>query len=240
MFTFKKAKDYMFETGASFLITGEVVGQRPMSQKRHTLRHIEKETGLDGLILRPLSARLLNPSIPEQQGWVDRNKFLNIQGRSRKPQFQLADNLNVKDYPCPSGGCLLTDPGFAKRAKDLIRHNEFTLDNINLVKSGRFFRIKDNLKIVAGRNEEDNNRLLGMVKDGDVVFKTIKYPGPIVISRGVLNNEEIDFVASIAARYSDANGSPFIEVEYYTHPQEKKYTVVTGKCEQALLEKIRI
>lgn len=240
MFTFKKAKDYMQESGASFLVTGEVVGQRPMSQKRHTLRHIEKETGLDGLILRPLSAKLLKPSIPEQNGWVDRNKFLNIQGRGRKPQFQLADDLDVKDYPCPAGGCLLTDPGFAKKAKDLIEYNEFTLDNINLIKSGRFFRIKDDLKAVAGRNEEENNRLLNMAKESDFIFKVMRHPGPIVLGRGKIDKNEIGILAAIAVRYSDAAADLSVEVEYYTHPAAVKSVIKAEKCGQDLLEKMRV
>lgn len=239
IFTFIKAKEYMQESGASFLVTGEVVGQRPMSQKIHTLRHIEKETGLDGLIVRPLSAKLLEPSMPEQKGWVDRNKFLDIQGRGRKPQFQLADDLHVKDYPCPAGGCLLTDPGFAKKAKDLIEHNEFTLENINLIKSGRFFRINEGLKAIAGRDESENNRLLKMAGQDDYIFKVLHHPGPIVLGRGALEKNEIDILAGIAARYSDAVSGPQIEVEYYNHPDGVKTVIKISKCPQDLLEKMR-
>ena len=240
IFTFKKAKEYMRETGAAFLITGEVAGQRPMSQKRHTLRHLEKETGLEGLILRPLSAKALEPTIPEKMGWVDRNKFMDIQGRGRKPQIQLAIDLSIKDYPCPSGGCLLTDFGFAKRVKDLIKHDEFTLENTNLLKLGRHFRLSDDLKAVVGRDEEENKRLLNSIKDGDVVFRVLHYPGPIVIARGKMDISQAEFLAGIAVRYSDANGSPSVEVEYYRHPNQDKAVIRTVKCPPDLLEGLRI
>src|SRR3990170_2260758 len=122
VFMLKKAKQYMEETGASFIVTGEVLGQRPMSQRKDAMRLIEKEADLKGLVLRPLSAKFLPVTIPEKEGWVDREKLLNIQGRSRKPQMKLADDLGIRDYPCPAGGCLLTDPSFAKRMKDLIHY----------------------------------------------------------------------------------------------------------------------
>jgi len=133
IFMLKRAKAYMEGSGASFLVTGEVLGQRPMSQRRDAMRLIEKEGGLDGLILRPLSAKFLPPTIPEKEGWVDREKLLAIQGRSRKPQIRLAEAFGIRDYPCPAGGCLLTDPQFAKRMKDLIVHNpDFTLNDVHL------------------------------------------------------------------------------------------------------------
>ena len=241
IFIFKKAKEYMLQQGASFLITGEVVGQRPMSQKKDMLRHIEKEADLNGLILRPLSAKILEPTIPEKSGWVDRDKFLDIAGRGRKPQFQLAVDFSIKDYPCPAGGCLLTDPGFAKKAKDLIDHNEFTVENINLIKSGRFFRLSDDLKVIAGRSEDENGRLLKMAHTGDFIFKVLHHPGPIVLGRGKVDADQCEFMAGIAARYSDAAKGLPVEVEYYKHPSDAEKSVIkTTKCEQDLLEKIRV
>ncbi|MBU2251012.1 MAG: 7-cyano-7-deazaguanine synthase, partial [Candidatus Omnitrophica bacterium] len=133
----KKARILMETIGASFLITGEVLGQRPMSQHREALRIIEKESGLEGLILRPLSAKLFEPTLPEKKGWVNREALLDISGRTRKPQIQLADQLGIKDYPCPAGGCLLADPGFSKRLRDIFQHDEFNLDNVELLKIGR-------------------------------------------------------------------------------------------------------
>ncbi|OIO80158.1 MAG: hypothetical protein AUJ89_03655 [Candidatus Omnitrophica bacterium CG1_02_43_210] len=240
IFTFKLAAEYMKVTGAQFIVTGEVAGQRPMSQKKHTLRHIEKETGLEGLILRPLSAKALEPTIPEINGWVDRDKLLKIQGRGRKDQIQLAVDLSVKDYPCPSGGCLLTDPGFAKKAKDLIAHDEFTLDNINLIKSGRFFRLNDDLKAIAGRNQDENKRLLNIARQGDVIFKVLRHPGPVVLGRGSINAENTGILAGIAARYSDINNGSAAEVEYFVFPDGVKAVIKAEKSSSDLLEKIRV
>jgi tRNA U34 2-thiouridine synthase MnmA/TrmU len=153
IFMFKKAKDFMLESGASFIVTGEVLGQRPMSQRRNTMLLIEKEAGLDDLILRPLSAKFLPPTIPEREGWINRDKLLAIHGRSRKPQIKLAEDLGIRDYPCPAGGCLLTDPIFAKRVKDLMVHQiDFSLNDIHLLKIGRHYRLSPKLKLIIGRN----------------------------------------------------------------------------------------
>ncbi|MFN7170178.1 MAG: hypothetical protein ACK4NT_02910, partial [Candidatus Omnitrophota bacterium] len=130
IFIFKKAKEYMREREAKFIVTGEVLGERPMSQNLRSLKLIEKEAGLEGLVLRPLSARLLEPTIPEKEGWVEREKLLNLQGRSRKPQMRLAKEWGINDYPCPAGGCLLTDPIFSQRVKDLLEHDELDLENV--------------------------------------------------------------------------------------------------------------
>src|SRR3990172_5077850 len=120
IFIMKKTKAYMEKSGASFIVTGEVLGERPMSQRRDAMRLIEKEAGLEGVILRPLSAKLLPVTVPEKEGWVNRETLLAFQGRSRKPQMKLADHYGIHDYPSPAGGCLLTDPGFARRMKDLM------------------------------------------------------------------------------------------------------------------------
>jgi len=160
IFMFKKAKTYMEEIGAQFIFTGEVLGQRPMSQHRRAMKMIEKETELQGLILRPLSAKLLSPTIPETQKWVDREKLLDIQGRRRLPQIELAKKIGVKDYPCPGGGCRLTDPQFAKRLKEALDHGEDTIRDIQLLKYGRHIRLPSGAKAIVGRNEEENKLLL--------------------------------------------------------------------------------
>jgi tRNA U34 2-thiouridine synthase MnmA/TrmU len=185
IFMMKKAKAYMEEAGASFIVTGEVLGERPMSQRRDAMRLIEKEAGLDGLVLRPLSAKLLSASIPEKEGWVDREKLLKIQGRSRKPQIQLADHFGIRDYPCPAGGCLLTDPGFAQRMRDLNRyHPDFLLNDVHLLKMGRHFRLSPHLKLVVGRNEEENQKIQTFSQEGDFLLKVSRYPGPLSLLRG--------------------------------------------------------
>jgi len=213
IFMLKKAKAYMEEIGASFLVTGEVLGERPMSQRRDSMRLIEKEAGLDGLILRPLSAKLLPASIPEKEGWVDREKLLKIQGRSRKPQIQLADHYGIRDYPCPAGGCLLTDPGFAKRIRDLMHHHsDFTLNDVHLLKMGRHFRLSPGLKLVVGRNEEENQKIQTFSEEGDILLKLFRFPGPLSLLRGEAAEEEIEKAAAITARYSKAKDLKKVEV----------------------------
>jgi len=213
IFMMKKAKAYMEETGASFLVTGEVLGQRPMSQRKDTMRLIEKEADLEGFILRPLSAKFLPASIPEKEGWVDREKLLKIQGRSRKPQIQLADQYGIRDYPCPAGGCLLTDPGFAKRMRDLLRYfPDFSLNDVHLLKMGRHFRLSPGLKLVVGRNEEENQKIQTFSDEGDILIRLFRFPGPLSLLRGETAEGDIEKAAAITARYSKAKGLEKVEV----------------------------
>lgn len=213
IFMFKEAGKYMRANGASFLVTGEVLGERPMSQRRDAMRIIERDSGLEGLILRPLSARLLKPTISEEKGLIDREKLLAIQGRSRKPQIQLAKELNINDYPCPAGGCLLTDSGFANRMRDLMKHKEdFTVSDVQLLKIGRHFRLLSGAKLIVGRDEEENNKLLTLIKEDDICFYPIKATGPIGIGIGIYSEHCLFTASCIIARYSDGDLSQKIEI----------------------------
>jgi tRNA-specific 2-thiouridylase len=215
IFMLKKAKAYMEEAGASFIVTGEVLGQRPMSQRRDAMQLIEKEAGLEGYIVRPLSAIFLRVTIPEKEGWIDREKLLGIQGRSRKPQIKLADYYGIRDYPCPAGGCLLTDPQFAKRMKDLMLYKpDFSLNDIHLLKIGRHFRLSPHLKLVVGRNEEDNKKIQTFAQEGDILLKTLHHPGPLSLLRGGPSSIEIEKAASITVRYGKAKDLRGVEVLY--------------------------
>lgn len=215
IFMLKKARAYMEKTGAAFIVTGEVLGQRPMSQRRDAMRLIEKEAELDGLILRPLSAQLLPPTTPEKEGWVEREKLLKIQGRSRKPQIELAVHFGIRDYPCPAGGCLLTDPGFAKRMKDLILHQpDFSLNDVHLLKMGRHFRLSTKSKLVVGRNEEENQKIKTFSQEGDILLKVARFPGPLSLLRGEGEEGEIEKAGAITARYSKAKDLKEVEVLY--------------------------
>lgn len=198
----KGAKKIMAEVGASFIITGEVLGQRPMSQHRQALRSIEEESGLKGLILRPLSAKLLPLTIPESKGWIKRDNLLDIQGRSRKTQIGLADKFGIEEYPWPGGGCLLTEPSFSKRLKDIMQHKEYCLDNVEFLKLGRHFRLKPEFKLIVGRNEKENQKVLNLAQEGDFCFEPKDLPGPTGIGRGQLD-EAIKLLSSqIIARYT--------------------------------------
>jgi tRNA U34 2-thiouridine synthase MnmA/TrmU len=202
----KKAKEYMLKTGASFIATGEVLGQRPMSQHSRAMELIEKESGLEGLLLRPLSAKLLKPTIPEQNGWIDREKLLDISGRSRKYQLALAKELLITEYSAPAGGCLLTDSIFARKMKDLLAHTpDPSWHDIQFLKIGRHFRLSDKLKLVVARNEEENEKLLNLLEDGDTTFMVTNQKGPLSVCRGEINQEQ-QLAAAITARYSDDKG----------------------------------
>jgi len=215
IFMLKKAKAYMEESGASFLITGEVLGQRPMSQRRDAMRLTEKEAGLQGLILRPLSAKFLPVTIPEKEGWVDREKLLNMQGRSRKPQIELAAYFGIRDYPCPAGGCLLTDPGFAGRMKDLMKHNlDFSLNDVHLLKMGRHFRFSPELKLVVGRTDDENQKIQTFAHGEDILLNLAHHPGPLSLLRGKAREDEIRRASAITVRYSKVKIGEETEVIY--------------------------
>jgi tRNA U34 2-thiouridine synthase MnmA/TrmU len=241
IFMLKKAAAYMREVGASFLVTGEVLGERPMSQRRDAMRIIERESGLDGLILRPLSAKLLKPTIPEMEGWVDRERLLNIQGRSRKPQMELADAYHIHDYPCPAGGCLLTDPQFGKRMKDLITHEpDFTLNDVHLLKMGRHFRLSPKTKVIVGRREEENRKILSFAREGDLVFRAADFPGAITLARGRVEAQEIEQCASVTLRYSKAPTGQPSKVCYQKPPNSTEMCLAALPKEDLELESLRI
>ena len=203
----------MRETGASFLVTGEVLGERPMSQRREAMKLIENESGLQGLIVRPLSAALLDPSIPEKEGWVDRARLLAIRGRSRKPQIALAASYGLKDYPCPAGGCLLTDPGFAARMRDLMKYQPgFALLDVQLLKMGRHLRLSPSAKAIVGRDEPENERLLALAGEGDALLEVADIPGPITLLRGTFGEPERLAAAAITAAYSKARREKSVAV----------------------------
>lgn len=240
IFMFKKAKEYMKEVGASFLITGEVLGERPMSQRREAIGLIEKEAGLEGLILRPLSAKLFTPTIAEETGTVDREKLFEISGRSRKEQIAIADKYNIVDYPCPAGGCLLTDKEFSNRMRDLIKHEELSLNEVQLLKLGRHFRLSKSYKIIVGRNEEENKKLFILAKDGDILFKAVNLTGPITIGRGVIAANEIEIASSITARYSDGKKMSKVDISYKKFKEEDEKIISASPLSDLEISKLRI
>lgn len=214
---FKKAKKYMDETGAGFIFTGEVLGQRPMSQHTAAIRLIEKESDLKGLIVRPLSAQLLPETIPEQKGWIDRGQMLDYRGRSRRFQILLAEKFNMRDYPCAAGGCLLTDPGFSSRISESFKYGEDSLNDVQLLKVGRHFRLLNKVKLVVGRNEMENKRILNLSAEGDILIEPLNVPGPSSLLRKNFHTishtggkdawgDYLELATYISAGYCDGNG----------------------------------
>lgn len=203
---YNAAKEQMEKTGADFVITGEVLFQRPMSQNNRALHIIENEAGMEGKVLRPLSAKHLPPTDAEKAGLVKRENLGDIKGRSRKGQLALAKHFGMVEPPNAAGGCLLTDPAFSKRVEDIMDHSNDipSLNDIELLKVGRHFRLTPDAKLVVGRNKDENEVIKALVVEGDAVIEAKDHVGPTCILRGKYDDALVARAAAIALRYSDA------------------------------------
>jgi tRNA U34 2-thiouridine synthase MnmA/TrmU len=227
----KIAGGKMEENGYDFIITGEVLGQRPMSQNKQSLYVVAKNSGYPDYILRPLSARLLDPIKAERENLIDRSQLLSIQGRGRKDQIKMATDFGIKDYAPPAGGCLLTDPMFTRRLRDLFSHQEdHDIHDLDLLKYGRHFRADDQGKIIVGRNNSDNEKLRELSKDNDLVLFMADFPGPhVVIPHG--NVALLPLAASLCVRYSDAPADLEANV-IYQHKNSSKTIIAKGTSKE--------
>ncbi len=205
-FMFARAGVVMAERGFDFLFSGEVLGQRPMSQNKGALRYVEKRSGHDGYILRPLSGKLLPATIPEQNGWVDRERLLDFSGRSRKPQQALAAELGVSEYPTPAGGCLLTEKGYADRLRDVMGVGTRLDERIlTLLKYGRHLRLDADTRLIVGRNQAENEAIESLVDPlTDLVIRAREYPGPICVITGFTAGADVARAAAVCAGYGKA------------------------------------
>ncbi len=216
IFMLKKARELMPKWGAQFVVTGEVLGQRPMSQHRRALEIIEEESGLSGLLLRPLCAGILAETLPEKNGWVKRDRLFKFSGRERRPQMELASKFNIINYPNAAGGCLLTDKQFSLRLKDLIIHKSLNIGDVSLLKIGRHFRLNENAKLIVGRNEEENKLLEAKALAGDYLFlPNSELAGPACLGRGKFSSELIRLSARIASYYCDLDTAKSAQIIYY-------------------------
>ncbi|MCG8568229.1 MAG: tRNA 4-thiouridine(8) synthase ThiI, partial [Desulfobacterales bacterium] len=226
---FEQAGKIMEEEGFDFLFSGEVVGQRPKSQNKNSLRYVEKNSGFDGKILRPLSAKCLPETQVEIDGLVDREQLLDINGRSRKIQMELAKKFKVKNYPSPAGGCLLTDKGFSNRLRDLLyvqKTEEPRL--IHLLKNGRHFRLSDQCKVIVGRSKHDNKYIMAQYDPKqDLRFRHASMPGPDVILTGTWTDEDIKTAAMINTAYTKSKPGDEVQVRVIQDDKETLVTVVT-------------
>ena len=235
------ARAMMQQEGVAFVVTGEVVGQRPMSQHKKTLELIMRKSGLEGLLVRPLSAKILPDTIPEQKGWISGEKLLDFNGRTRKPQFALAKELGVAEYAQPAGGCLLTDPIFSKRLKDLVSHDELNSHNVELLKIGRHFRVDKHTKLIVGRDEKEDAVLVRLAQESDYLF----YPdevtaGATSLGRGEFNEELLILAARITGRYFDLHGKPEAEILYRRANKQEDRRIKVCPLPEEELVKLRI
>ncbi|NVN93458.1 MAG: hypothetical protein HXX11_23075 [Desulfuromonadales bacterium] len=240
IYLLQKAKEYMLESGADFVITGEVLGQRPMSQRRDSMRVIERESGLEGLLLRPLSAHHLEPTIPEREGWVDREKLLAIKGRSRKEQIQMADDLDVKNYPCPAGGCLLTELSFVPKVRDVFEHSdELNQRDFRMLKIGRHYRIGKRTKLIIGRDESDNKLLEAAIQPGETSLFWMDGNTPLAAVMGRQDEECLDLATRLLLRYTRAEVGATCRIRVVINGEES-IRQVPNTITEAEVEQYRI
>ncbi len=235
----KEAKELMNMSGADFIITGEVIGQRPMSQMRNTLAMIDKKAGVSGIVLRPLSAKLFEPTIPEINGIVDRDKLHDFHGRSRKQQIVLAKEFGLTDYPMPAGGCLLTEPNYSFRLRELLNYNPNpSLKELHLLRTGRHFRLSPECKVIVGRDEKDNDKIESLAGEGDYLLSVENFGSPITLLTGDGSQDFISLAASICARHSDAKHLPSVDVSVYS--KGERFILSANPATEEVIERYRI
>jgi tRNA-uridine 2-sulfurtransferase len=202
IYTFKVAAQKMAEIGASFLISGEVLDQRPNSQRSDALDITSRDAGLKGLVLRPLSAQLLRPTIPEEEGWINRSRLLGIKGRGRNDQIQLAAKYGITNYPSPAGGCLLTNQEYSLKVKDLLEHNiNLTMNTIHLLRIGRHLRLSPEVKIIVGKDQPENEALKKMAAPEHILLELADFAGPITMVIGTSEQDTLRLAAAITAGF---------------------------------------
>jgi len=216
IFMVHKAKQWIEENGFDFIITGEVIGQRPMSQRKDTMPVIAKQSGANELLLRPLCAKNLPPGKPELEGWVDREKLYGFEGRTRKPQMALAAEFGFDDYAQPAGGCcFLTDKQYSQKLADLWKaggSRNYELDDIMLLKVGRHLRPRPHFKMIIAREDGENKFLHGYRKQYTHLL-TVSHKGPLVLIDGEITQDDLDLAAQITARFSQGRDVDEVEVE---------------------------
>lgn len=241
---FSRAAQYMKHIGGEFVFTGEVLGQRQMSQQKHSMRKIEQASGLSGRLLRPLTAGLLEPTIPEIEGKLDRSKLLSLSGRSRREQLNLAEKYKINTFSTPAGGCLLTDKNFAERMKDTLKHGYRNFRETIALKWGRHFRINENIKFVLGRDEEENNSLIRYAHPDDIIMQLEDNLGPTLIIKGnPVPEEALALGASFIHKYSKHKDNPTAQPMIYWKASDKnsiKQRLSTLIAEDSLIKKYKV
>jgi len=233
---FRKAGEMMEAESVDFLISGEVLEQRPMSQRYDALNSVGKLSKVKDLLVRPLSQKLLADTLPIREGWVKKEEMLDIQGRGRQRQIKMAKEFGINHYQNPGGGCLLTDQSFSRRLKDLITYKMLSVNNIKLLKLGRHFRLNSNCKFIVGKNNSDNEKINQLADEG-MIFQTVNQPGPLglMLNSGEISNFEIEQAASILLRYSN-KAAPEDVVSYGNGSESDKQTKITKMEERSVVK----
>ena len=237
IYMLKKAKKFMEEIGADFIVTGELLEQRPMSQHRKALDLVEEESGLKGKLLRPLTAKNLPPTEAERKGWVDRENLLGLKGRRRLKQMEFVKAEGIKDYLTPAGGCLLTEKEFAAKVFDLLKHEKkVSMADLRLLKFGRHFR-KGKNKVVVGRNKAENEKLLALKKKDDVMFEVEGYGSPITLLQGPKTEVAVKLAAALTVRYSDCEEK---ECEVKFGQEKMSKSLMSAAADKEIVEKLKV
>ena len=210
---FKIARELMEPWGASFLISGEVVGQRPMSQRRDALDLVTGLSETSDILLRPLSAKVLPPTLPEREGWVDREQLLGITGRNREVQLKMAEEIGLKDFEKPGGGCLLTDENFSKKLAEFVKYDTLEVEDIALLKCGRHFRLPDGAKLVVGRHKEDNDMIDAAITPKYLKIRLLNATGPVAAISATATGADRELAAKITATYGKTKPEETYEVQ---------------------------
>jgi len=237
VFMVQKAREWIEKNDFDFIITGEVIGQRPKSQRKDTMPVIARESGADQLLLRPLCAKNLEPTTPELEGWVDREKLHDFEGRTRKPQMALAKQFGFEDYAQPAGGCcFLTDAQYSHKLADMWKargDRKYELDDIMLLKVGRHLRPRSHFKMIIGREDGENKFLHGYRKQYTHLFTT-SHKGPLVLIDGKIEEDELELAAQITARFSQGRNADKVDVEIHTLAGESLVRQVTPIAGEAI------
>ena len=229
------------EYNADFIITGEVLNQRPMSQNRQALNIVKKESGFSNKILRPLCAKNIDPTEMELNGMVDREKLLNISGRSRKVQMELAEKWGITEYPSPAGGCKLTEPNYALRLKDLLNHKEEVIeDELSLLRYGRHFRTEDDNKIIVARTKDEGECIKALVNSDYYSFHTTDFSGALVLLEKEGTEKDIELAARISGRYSKGREENIVKVKYGQYGKKLENAIEVEPINDKELERYMI
>ena len=237
-----RAGQILQRDGFDFIATGEVLNQRPMSQVRRSLDIVADDSGLKDRLLRPLSAKRLPETEPERLGWVDRSRLLALEGRSRKPQYQLAEQYGIREYPPSAGGCKLTEPNYAERVRDLRRNLQLhDRRAVELLRTGRHFRLSPKVKAIVARDARESQLLATVAQPGEPLLNTAEdVPGPTVLITGPAGEPEIEMAARLCARYSDARAAPVVTIIVTSGGKDTEHQLEVAAATELDIERLKI